>query len=137
MAVLPLPAQQDRFYHPKRKEINLLSSPSTQSGIGSSDTTYQQLEWARHTHPRKDNFLKRQGRKQFSTAVILRHQFSSLKPEEPIKTPNTLTQADDYCNAAEHHAHSKQPTTEFYIFPNSAWSQSPVQKGSRSQKYLR
>lgn len=38
-----------------------------------------------------------------STAVILRRQFSSLKPEEPIKTPNTLTQADDYCNAAEHH----------------------------------
>ena len=72
-----------------------------------------------HTQPRKDNFLKRQGRKQFSTAVILRCQFSSLKPEEPIKTPNTLTQVDDYCNGTEHHAH-KQLTTEFYIFPNSA-----------------
>ena len=73
----------------KKRKINLLRDASTQSGIGMSDATYQIRERAKVlitiAHPRIDNLRGR--------------QVSSSKPEGLMKTPNTLTHADDHCKS--------------------------------------
>ena len=49
--------------------------------------------------PKKDNFRKPQAFEQFWRQLFLAPVFGSSKPEGPIETPNTLTLAEDHCNA--------------------------------------
>ena len=73
-------------------------------------------------HPRKDNLRGR--------------QVSSSKPEGLIKTPNTLTHADDHCKSkgGSSRPHSSHPTTDPYTYPNLALNQNPFRTFDRSQR---